>query len=201
MPDTLLERPGLFEALHQAPEDAPVSLALLDIDDFATVNRSFGTEAGDDVLRRVERVLLASLPPEAAVARIGGDEYAAVFPDQVAEGALILMEEVRAHLARPRAEVQPAAISLSAGLACHPAHVAERDDLVRAADEALQRAKRDGRGRVAIYVEERMVLKSNYYGKASLGRLAKLSAAQGRTEASLLRQALDDLIDRYRDRI
>ncbi len=79
--------------------------------------------------------------------------------------------------------------------------MADRSDLVRAADEAIHRAKRDGRGRISIHVEERMVLKSNYYSKASLGRLAKLSAAEGRTEASLLREALDDLIDRYRDRI
>jgi len=43
-----------------------------------------------------------------------------------------------------------------------------------------------------------MVLKSNYYPKSQLERLAKLSAALGRTEASLLREALDDLIEKYR---
>lgn len=64
-------------------------------------------------------------------------------------------------------------------------------------DEALYRAKSEGRGRVAIYVESKMTLKSNYYSKASLERLAKLSDALNRTEASLLREALDDLFVKH----
>ena len=55
------------------------------------------------------------------------------------------------------------------------------------AGAALFRAKRDGRNRVAIHVDEKMVMKSNYYDRASLARLAKLSENVGRTEASLLR--------------
>ena len=74
----------------------------------------------------------------------------------------------------------------------------EYAELYRAADEALLRAKREGRSRACIYVESKMVLKSNYYPKSQLERLAKLSAALGRTEASLLREALDDLIEKYR---
>ena len=201
MPTQILDRPAFDRALADAPTSGPVTLALIDLDHFAAINQRHGNDVGDAVLRRVERTLLGSLPPETSVARIGGDEYAAIFPDHTAESALILMEEVRAHLAQPRPDEVPATISLSVGLATHPAHVEDRTDLARAADSALSRAKRDGRGRVAIHVEERMVLKSNYYSKASLGRLAKLSAAEGRTEASLLREALDDLIDRYRDRI
>jgi predicted DNA-binding protein len=63
------------------------------------------------------------------------------------------------------------------------------------------RAKRDGRDRVALYVEEKMTLKSNYYSKANLERLAKLSTATDRTEASLLREALDDLLYKYWDEL
>jgi len=201
MPTSLLDRSALDDALLHAPGDAPLTLALIDIDNFAAVNDRHGQAAGDAVLRRVERALLGSLPAETAVARIGGDEYAVLLPDHSAESALILMEEVRAHLARPLEEQEPASVGVSIGLATHPVHAPDRSDLLRAADAALLRAKRGGRGRVAIHVEERMVLKSNYYGKAALERLAKLSAAEGRTEASLLREALDDLIDRYRDRI
>ena len=65
-------------------------------------------------------------------------------------------------------------------------------------DEALLRAKREGRSRACIYVEGKMVLKSNYYPRSQLERLAKLSGALGRTEASLLREALDDLVEKYR---
>jgi len=49
-----------------------------------------------------------------------------------------------------------------------------------------------------MFVEEKMVLKSNYYSKANLERLAKLSSATDRTEASLLREALDDLLDKHK---
>jgi diguanylate cyclase len=75
------------------------------------------------------------------------------------------------------------------------------EDLWRAAGQALMRAKREGGNRVAIYVEETMVLKSNYYSRANLDRLSKLSAASGRTDASLLRESLDDLFEKYRDQL
>ena len=52
---------------------------------------------------------------------------------------------------------------------------------------------------MAIYVEDRMTLKSNYYPKAQLARLAALADRLGKTEASLLREALADLLDKYRD--
>jgi GGDEF domain-containing protein len=85
------------------------------------------------------------------------------------------------------------------GIAASPLHGNTAGDLWRAAGEALMRAKRDGRDRVALHVEEKMVLKSNYYSKANLERLAKLSSATDRTEASLLREALDDLLYKHRD--
>jgi predicted DNA-binding protein len=62
-------------------------------------------------------------------------------------------------------------------------------------------AKREGAGRGVIYVERKMTMKSNYYSRAMLDRLAKLSAATSRTEASLLREALDDLLAKHRDRL
>ena len=93
----------------------------------------------------------------------------------------------------------PVALSASAGIAANPPHGTTAEELWRAAGEALMRAKRDGRDRVALHIEEKMVLKSNYYSKANLERLAKLSSATDRTEASLLREALDDLLYKHRD--
>jgi diguanylate cyclase len=67
--------------------------------------------------------------------------------------------------------------------------------------ETLDRAKQEGRRRVAIYVGSKMTLKSNYYAKSALDRLSKLSSALNRTEASLLREALDDLVIKYLDHL
>jgi diguanylate cyclase (GGDEF)-like protein len=195
---------AVFEArLRALPEGQPVSVALMDIDHFLDVNERHGREVGDRLLRRLERALLGSLPAESFVARLGGDEYAAALPEHPVEGALIVMEEIRRHLAGSGAVERGSAdaISLSVGLAAYPAHAALREAVPRLADEALARAKREGRGRCAIYVESRMVLKSNYYPKASLARLTKLADALDRTEASLLREALDDLIERYRETV
>jgi hypothetical protein len=63
----------------------------------------------------------------------------------------------------------------------------------------LQELPHYGRGRVSIYVEDKMVLKSNYYPKAQLARLATLSERLGKTEAALLREALADCLEKYRD--
>lgn len=205
-PPRLLDRQGLVEALRRTAaeraDDAPLTLALVDLDHFKEVNDDFGHAVGDEVLRNVERLLTGSLPADTSVARIGGDEFAAAFPDTPAEGALILFEEVRQHFAnRPAAENLPRRMTLSVGLATLPTHAADPEELFRAADDALYRAKLEGRGRVAIYVESKMVLKSNYYPRAALDRLSRLSDGLGRTEASLLREALDDLVQKYREQL
>jgi diguanylate cyclase (GGDEF)-like protein len=178
---------------------APVALALTDLDGFAAVNGSCGREAGDVVLAAWGRVLQANVPDGGSVARLRGDEFAVTLPGISAENAVVLLEEMRGHFAGLSIEGVPAVLRASAGIAASPLHGTTAGELWRAAGEALMRAKRDGRDRVALYVEEKMVLKSNYYSKANLERLAKLSAATSRTEASLLREALDDLLDKHRD--
>jgi diguanylate cyclase len=183
--------------LHQG--SAALALALTDLDDFATLNQTHGRDAGDAVLMAWDRVLRANIPRGGSVARLGGDEFAVMLPGTSAENAVVLLEELRRHLAGMAVEGVAGTVSASAGVAANPPHGTTAEDLYRAAGEALMRAKRDGRDRVAMYVEEKMILKSNYYSKANLERLAKLSAASDRTEASLLREALDDLLDKHKD--
>ena len=194
---TILTRAD-FETAFDALQGAPLTLAVLDLDHFKSLNDTLGHAEGDRVLRGVERLLSGSLPTCSVIGRIGGDEYAAILPETAAETALILLDEVIKHFHIHRDPQWPRGLGLSVGLAARPAHASTYDDLKRAADEAMIRAKREGRGRACIYVESKMVLKSNYYPKSQLERLAKLSGALGRTEASLLREALDDLIEKNR---
>lgn len=198
---TITDRSTFLTTLRSSLDAASsVALAVTDLDDFAEINAEHGQEVGDHVLSAWERVLDSNLPHGGQVIRLGGDEYAVVLPDYVAETALILLDEIRAHFATH--EVPPAgALSVSVGVASAPPHGASADELWQHAEEALMRAKRDGRNRVAIYIEEKMVLKSNYYSRANLERLAKLSDATTRTEASLLREALDGLLDRHRSEL
>jgi diguanylate cyclase (GGDEF)-like protein len=188
-----------FRALVAGWAGPSLTVAMVDIVGFADLNERFGRGAGDKVITAVQRALEGSLPSGASVARLGGDEWACALPGTTAEDALILFEEVRQHLAgraNPgHADAEP--VRITVGIANLPEHVGDAARLMAAADEALHRAKRDG-GRSAIYVEDKMTLKSNYYPKAQLARLAKLADRLGRTEASLLREALDDLFTRYR---
>jgi diguanylate cyclase len=179
--------------------NAPLALAVTDLDAFAAINERFGFEVGDAVLRAWERVLRANLPTDGTLLRLGGDEYVVVLPGMSAENAVVVMEEIRGHLASRRVDGVSEPVRASVGVAANPPHGATAEELWRAAGEALMRAKRDGRDRVALYVEQKMVLKSNYYSKAGLERLSKLSSATDRTEASLLREGLDDLLHKYRD--
>lgn len=173
-----------------------VAVALADLDRFGELNDTKGREAGDRVLQVWIETITQSLPKDSIVGRLGGDEFAVALPNASAENALILFEEVRTHLAEH--PVDGWTISATFGVASRPPHASETSDLLRCANEALARGKREGGGRVAIYVEEKMVLKSNYYSRAALDRLSKLAGRLNRTEASLLREALDDLIQKLR---
>jgi diguanylate cyclase (GGDEF)-like protein len=195
--DTLIE--ALDESLHGG--SAPVALALSDLDGFADINRDQGHEVGDQVLALWEQTLQSNVPSDATVLRLGGDEYVAILPTLSVENALIVLDEIRSHFARHVEEALGVACAASVGVAANPPHGTTADALFQAAGQALMRAKRDGGDRIAIYVEEKMVLKSNYYSRANLERLAKISAATNRTEASLLRESLDTLIEKFRDQI
>jgi diguanylate cyclase len=173
-----------------------VAVAMTDLDRFATLNETKGREAGDQVLQVWVDTLTGSLPDDAVVGRLGGDEFGIALPNTSVENALILFEEIRTHLAAH--PVGDWTIGATFGVAARPPHAIDTADLFRCATEALARGKREGGGRVAIYVEEKMVLKSNYYSRASLDRLSKLASRLNRTEASLLREALDDLIRKLR---
>jgi diguanylate cyclase (GGDEF)-like protein len=196
-------REALIEALDDALHggSAPVALALSDLDGFADINRDRGHDIGDQVLALWEQTFQSNVPSDATVLRLGGDEYVAILPTLSVENALIVLDEIRSHFARHVDETLGVACAASIGVAANPPHGTTADALFQAAGQALMRAKRDGGDRIAIYVEEKMVLKSNYYSRANLERLAKISAATNRTEASLLRQALDELIEKFRDQI
>lgn len=181
---------------QQVGETGPVAVALTDLDRFGELNETRGREAGDRVLETWIETLTGSLPTDAIVGRLGGDEFGIALPNTSAENALILLEEIRSHLGHH--PVEEWTISATFGVAARPPHATETTELFRCASEALARGKREGGGRVAIYVEEKMVLKSNYYSRASLDRLTKLAGRLNRTEASLLREALDDLFQKLR---
>ncbi len=174
----------------------PVAVALTDLDRFRDLNDTKGRAAADRALQVWVDTLVGSLPDDAIIGRLGGDEFGIALPNTSAENALIQLDEVRTHLAEH--PVEDWSLSATFGIAARPPHATATEDLFKQASEALARGKREGGGRVAIYIEEKMVLKSNYYTRGALDRLAKTAGHLKRTEASLLREALDDLFKKLR---
>ncbi|MDQ2809578.1 MAG: diguanylate cyclase [Chloroflexota bacterium] len=181
----------------------PLSLALFDLDSFMAANTTYGRKAGDAMLRGVVDAVRATLPETAVVVRNGGDEFGVVLPETRLDDAFTLMEELRRHIAALTFPDWPDLhFTCSVGLAGFPAHGASDVELVREADQALYLAKTTGRNKVALPItDSRMITKTSYYTATQLERLSQLAKTVKRNEATLLREALDDLIKKYTERL
>ncbi len=129
----------------------PLSMILLDIDDFKRLNDRLGHAAGDAVLQRIACTLAESVRDSDLLARYGGEEFAVVASATDLAGAAILAEKLRAAVAeRPYVlddSVRPQAVSISAGVAQYKG---DRKAFFQAADQALYRAKAEGKDRVRV---------------------------------------------------
>jgi len=127
----------------------PLSLLMLDIDHFKSINDRHGHQAGDHVLIEITRRLQDSLPRTDAVARWGGEEFVVLLRDCRIDDAVATAEKIRARIAeRPFDDAGRATVSIGA------AELAAEDDLdswLARADEALYTAKRSGRNAVRAY--------------------------------------------------
>ena len=136
----------LRRELSAADEDgALLSLCFLDVDGFKQINDRFGHPAGDRVLTRVA----SRLRQGGESFRLGGDEFAILIPGADERDALGTAEAIVARIcATDFGAVGP--ITVSAGVATYPQHGRERESLIRLADDALYRAKEQGKNQVMI---------------------------------------------------
>jgi diguanylate cyclase (GGDEF)-like protein len=144
----LLGHRAFHEALEGSvaspKDDPPVTLAMVDIDDFKAINDEHGHPIGDEALRLVSEALLRAVREQDAVFRVGGEEFAVLFRGVTAAQALPIAERLRAEVERIEFRVP---LRVSVGLASWPDQAADRDGLVRNADAALYDAKRGGKNR------------------------------------------------------
>lgn len=136
--------------------DDPLSLLLLDIDHFKAVNDRFGHLIGDSVLIEVARVIQRAIRDTDLVARYGGEEFAVLLPRTHLAGAITVAERVRSELKllRPIPGTEET-VTASFGIAAHPGvQLSRATQLFEAADNALYRAKRDGRDRICLFTGE-----------------------------------------------
>ncbi len=138
--------------------EQPVSLVMLDIDNFKKVNDTYGHPAGDLVLKEVARILRELSREIDEPARYGGEELAVVLPGTDEEGAFQLAERVRTGIEALRlpirtADDQPLRVTASFGVATHPDLSADARALVADADSALYEAKHAGKNRTVCATE------------------------------------------------
>jgi diguanylate cyclase (GGDEF)-like protein len=132
--------------------DVPVSLAIIDLDQFKSINDGGGHADGDRALAAFGRLLSSSVRRADRCFRIGGDEFAVLLPHTDAAGARIVARRLLStSLAPPLRDEGFRPVSFSAGIAALPETAATRAQLYSQADAALYAAKRGGRTEVIVF--------------------------------------------------
>jgi two-component system, sensor histidine kinase LadS len=161
----LQERLGQ-EAARSKRHRSSFCLLFMDIDHFKGYNDRFGHVRGDDVLKRLGRMLMSVVPNDSGegpllrtsdvAARWGGEEFVVFAPETSLEGASVLAERLRKRapdwLRLPQDRGSPPAkpVTLSIGVSAWGSHAADVDGLIVSADNAMYAAKRAGRNRVCL---------------------------------------------------
>lgn len=134
-------------------DELPLSLIMIDVDNFKKFNDEYGHLAGDQVLIMVANAIRKPLRPNDMVARFGGEEFAVLLPETSVQNAMIIAERLREHVSQADpgeldGKVLPK-VTISLGIAGRlPAYTL--DMMIAAADVAMYHAKRNGKNRVEV---------------------------------------------------
>lgn len=123
---------------------------IIDIDGLKAVNDRLGHQSGDNLIRRISEVLRERVRMTDIVARLSGDEFAVLMPQTDVTGALQLGEDLREQVAEGTPGDEEAGATISVGIAMFDGKVGAEATLL-AADQAMYRAKAEGRNQVALY--------------------------------------------------
>ena len=148
-----------YERLRQSLQEssrthAPLSVLMLDIDDFKLVNDVHGHAVGDELLRFLADALRAIVRPDDIICRLGGEEFAVVMEGCGGDNAVRVADRVQTHLA---AVGFPGIgrMTVSVGLAIGPEHAMNPRELAACAEAAMMTAKAQGKNQVVLYVDDR----------------------------------------------
>lgn len=196
LPNRALVTQELQKLLKQPKRDRSVAVILLDIDKFKVFNESFGLQIGDQLLQMMARRIKKTLPPNAKIARIAGDEFVVLLGKLVQKNdALSLAKMLTKEMAQPvEIHHQKLFPTVSTGIAFSSSAlvpnqsvswVLNAEDLLRDAQTAMSRAKAQGRGRCEVFAQDMRSKLSN-----RLGLEADLREALSRQELLLYYQPL-----------
>ncbi|MCX7982239.1 MAG: diguanylate cyclase [Syntrophales bacterium] len=144
----------------------PLSLIIIDIDFFKTINDRYGHDAGDFVLKKFSSYILQSIRKEDIACRYGGEEFVVILPETPLEAAVVRAEQMRKKIMISSLEYRGEIITditASMGIATWPQHGDDPLACLKAADLALYRAKEEGRNRVVVASTETAEINGKSY--------------------------------------
>ncbi len=139
-------------------QQQPLSLLMVDVDNFKQYNDAYGHLGGDECLQRIANAVASEMRANDLVARYGGEEFAVILPNQALKGAAIVAERIRCrveqlHLPNLGSDAHVVTVSIGAATAL-PSVDTDPSQLVATADSALYRAKHMGRNRISLPLQE-----------------------------------------------
>ena len=160
MVDELTDLPNRRAFFAQAAKEisrvqrnqSPLSLLMLDLDEFKNINDTFGHLAGDLVLESFAKVLRDQIRNSDLAARMGGEEFSILLPDTDSENAVISAERIRQAIEQADIQVnsQPVRLTVSIGVATYDQNSSDLESIIKRADDGLYQAKHQGRNMVVF---------------------------------------------------
>ena len=151
----IANRRCFFETLERVCKRCPISLLIIDIDFFKTINDTYGHQAGDTVLFELARIIQNSAREGDLAARIGGEEYAILLPGTLPEQALSVANRIQTGIEKHKFVLGENQVSVTASIGICTLSQAlccfDGKNIVNYADQALYYSKHNGRNSVSVY--------------------------------------------------
>lgn len=146
----------LGEEIKKAKElNLPLSLLMVDMDNFKNYNDALGHQKGDEILSRIADILKDTSRKQDSVCRYGGEEFAIILPQTDKKSAYLIAERMRENVERYpffQEEIQlQHKLTISLGIATFPEDAQTKDELIAASDKTLYSAKESGKNRTCLY--------------------------------------------------
>jgi diguanylate cyclase (GGDEF)-like protein len=133
----------------------PLSLMMIDLDNFKSLNDRFGHTAGDHLLKYFSQLIRETIRPSDIPARFGGEEFLVILPETDKEDAQVVAERLRKRISmypfRIDSRKEEVQLTISVGVSAFPEYGQSSEELITLADMALYQAKKEGKNKVAFY--------------------------------------------------
>lgn len=141
-----------------------LSVIMMDIDKFKTVNDTYGHRKGDEILAQIGDILMKSMRVTDLVGRYGGEEFVMILPETDALGAYKVAEKIRLLIQQKKLLGEESPLTVSLGVSTYPEDGANEEELIEKADQALYYSKNNGRNKATSW-DEKLIKEGHRYDR------------------------------------